>query len=185
MPDTERRSAANADALSLAREFLATTPYFGRIAWRAAQECGLGSPERCRMLLVLGGGPLRAGLLAQHLKLSPAAVTELVEVLVADGLVRRETDPHDRRAVVLALTAEGKRQRQRYEHAAASALAQVIGRLTPARRRRLRAAFADLRAAFGAADPEMARGLHRAFTASSRAAGTLPESSRRERARAR
>ena len=181
MPVTE---SSKADTLSLARGLLAVAPHFGRIAWRAAQECRLGSPERCRMLFALGAGPLRAGLVAQHLKLSPAAVTELVEALVAEGLVRRDTDPADRRAVVLALTAEGRRQRQRYEHAASSALAEVLARLGPAQRRRMQAAFVDLRAAFAAADPALTA-LHPTFTPHSRAATTLRGTTHREKTHAR
>ena len=125
------------------------------------------SPERGRLIWVIGDKSVRAGLVAQHLKLSAGAVTELVEVLVREGLVRRETDPYDRRAVVLALTAEGRRVRERYELAAASNLAQVLGRLTAPQRRRLRATFADLNAAFAAADGAAPKVLRRPFIASS------------------
>lgn len=126
------------------------------------------SPERGRLLWVIGDKSVRAGLVAQQLKLSAGAVTELVESLVRDGLVRRDTDPDDRRAVVLALTAEGRRVCERYELAASSALAEVLGRLTPPQRRRLRASFADLNAAFTAADPAAPKVLRRPFIASSR-----------------
>ncbi|TMC30476.1 MAG: MarR family transcriptional regulator, partial [Chloroflexi bacterium] len=74
-------------------------PRFGRVAWHAAQECGMTSPERGRLLWAISDKSVRAGLVAQHLKLSAGAVTELVESLVREGLVRRETDPDDRRAV--------------------------------------------------------------------------------------
>jgi DNA-binding MarR family transcriptional regulator len=146
---------------------LAVMPRFGRVAWQAAQECGMTSPERGRLLWVIGDKSVRAGLVAQQLKLSAGAVTELVERLVNEGLVRRETDPDDRRAVVLALTAEGRRICERYEVAASSALTQVIGRLTPPQRRRLRATFADLNAAFTATDRATATKLRRPFIASS------------------
>src|SRR6266511_3898666 len=128
------------------------------------------SPERGRVLWVIGDKAVRVGIVAQHLKLSAGAVTELVEGLVHEGLVRRETDADDRRAVVLALTAEGRRVRERYELAASSALAQVLGRLTAPQRRRVRAAFADLNAAFATAAPATAAPatLRRPFIASSR-----------------
>jgi DNA-binding MarR family transcriptional regulator len=146
-------------------------PRFGRVAWQAAQECGMTSPERGRLLWVIGDKSVRAGLVAQQLKLSAGAVTELVEVLVREGLVRRETDPDDRRAVVLALTAEGRRVCERYELAASSNLAKVLGRLTAPQRRRLRATFADLNAAFAEADGPTsgatAKVLRRPFIASS------------------
>lgn len=156
------------DDLSLARGVLAVMPRFGRIAWQAAQQCGMASPERGRLLWVIGDKSVRAGLVAQQLKLSAGAVTELVEVLVREGLVRRDSEPDDRRAVVLALTAEGRRVRARYELALSTAVAQVLGQLTLPQRRRVRAAFADLNAAFVAADPTAPVVVPRPFIASSR-----------------
>jgi DNA-binding MarR family transcriptional regulator len=161
-------------------------PRFGRIAWHAAQECGGISPERGRLLWVIGDKSVRAGLVAQQLKLSAGAVTEVVEGLVRDGLVRRETDPDDRRAVVLALTAEGRRVAERYELAASSALAQVLGRLTQPQRRRVRAAFSDLHAAFAAAvDPAPGATLRRAFIPSSPARRSVRRITHKENADAR
>lgn len=173
------------DDLTLARAVLAVMPRFGRIAWSAAQECGMTSPERGRLLWVVGDKSVRTGLVAQQLKLSAGAVTELVEGLVREGLVRRETDPEDRRAVVLALTAEGRRIRERYELAASSAVAQVLSRLSPPQRRRVRAAFADLNAAFAAGDVAPATVLRRSFTASSRPRRSVRRITTKENAHAR
>ena len=173
------------DDLTLARAVLAVMPRFGRIAWHAAQECGGISPERGRLLWVLGDRSVRAGLVAQQLKLSAGAVTEIVEGLVRDGLVRRETDPDDRRAVVLALTAEGHRVAERYELAASSALADVLGRLTPPQRRRVRAAFGDLHAAFASAEPAPGTTLRRTFIASSPSRRSVRRITNKENANAR
>lgn len=126
-------------------------PPLAKLAWHAAAECGLGSPERSRLLMVLGGGPQRSGQVAQHLRVSPATVTETIDALVADGLVRRVPDRADRRAVLIELTAEGRRQREHFEQAAAARLAAVVGRLTPVQQEGMRIAFADLRDAFAAA----------------------------------
>jgi DNA-binding MarR family transcriptional regulator len=160
-------------------------PRFARIVWQAALRCGMTSPERGRLLWVIGDKPVRAGLVAQQLKLSAGAVTELVEGLVSEGLVRRETDPDDRRAVVLALTAEGRRTRERYELAAASALAQVLSRLAAPQRRRVGAAFADLNAAFATSDTGTSATLRRPFIASSRARRSVRRISHKENADAR
>jgi DNA-binding MarR family transcriptional regulator len=173
------------DDLSLARAVLVVMPRFGRIAWQAAQKCGMTSPERGRMLWVIGDGPVRAGLVAQQLKLSAGAVTELVEALAGEGLVRREADPDDRRAVVLALTAEGRRVRERYELAASSALAEVLGGLKPPQRRRVRAVFADLDAAFRAADQTAPAVLRQTFISSSRPRRIVRRMPRKENAGAR
>lgn len=151
---TDTLTHPNDADLALARGLLGILPNIGRIAAHAADECGLAR-ERCRLLYMLGERSLRTGLLAQHLKISPATVSELVDALVDEGLVRRDPDPEDRRAVVLELTAEGRRQRQRYEKAAATELTRVLAVLTPAQQRRLAAAFTDIRTAFTAfAAPE-------------------------------
>jgi DNA-binding MarR family transcriptional regulator len=177
--------ATPTDDVSLARAVLAVMPRFGRIAWQAAQQCGMASPERGRLLWVIGDKPVRAGLVAQQLKLSAGAVTELVEALVGEGLVRRETDPDDRRAVVLALTAEGRRVRERYELAASSALALVLGQLTAPQRRRVRGAFADLNAAFALAGPATSATLRQPFIASSRTRRSVRRTTHKENADAR
>lgn len=54
------------------------------------------------------GGQLTAGELAHQLNLSSGAVTYLVERLVSSGHVVRESDPNDRRKVLLARSSEGK-----------------------------------------------------------------------------
>jgi DNA-binding MarR family transcriptional regulator len=128
---------------------------------------------------------VRAGLVAQQLKLSAGAVTEVVEGLVREGLVRRAADPEDRRAVMLALTAEGRRVCERYELAASSALAQVLGRLTPLQRRRVRAVFADLNAAFTAADGTAPAVLRRPLITASRPRRSLRRMTHKENAAAR
>ena len=175
---------ASGDDLRLARAVLAILPRFGRVAWDAAQRCGMASPERGKLLWVLGDRSLRAGLVAQRLRLGAPAVTELVEGLVHDGLVKRESDPDDRRAVVLALTAEGRRVRERYELAASTALVKVLQSLTPPQRRRLRAALTDLNVAFDAAATSPAI-LRRSFIGPSRSRRTLRRRSRKESADAR
>jgi len=141
-------------ALALARDLLALGPHVGRLTCRAAEACGAGSPERGRLLALIGPGPHRPGHLAQQLRLSPATVSELVDALVADGLLRREADPDDRRAVVLELTAEGRARGRRYEQAVAALLAEIVGRLNAAQQRRLHAAFTDIRTAFIAASQQ-------------------------------
>jgi len=99
--------------------------------------------------------------------------------------VRRDTDPDDRRAVVLALTAEGRRVCDRYELAASSELAHVLGRLTAPQRRRLRATFADLNVAFTAADRAAPAKLRSTFIASSPARRSVRRMTYKENAHAR
>jgi DNA-binding MarR family transcriptional regulator len=53
-------------------------------------------------------GPVTQQALAAALKITPRAVTGLVDALVASGLVTREPHPSDRRAALVTFTTSGK-----------------------------------------------------------------------------
>lgn len=72
-------------------------------------------------ILVSATSPLTLGELAQRLACVRSNVTQLVDRLEADGLVRREADPADRRSIRAVVTDSG-RERQ---HAGALALERV------------------------------------------------------------
>lgn len=72
-------------------------------------------------ILVASTSPLTLGELAQRLACVRSNVTQLVDRLEADGLVRREADPADRRSIRAVVTDAG-RERQ---HAGSLALARV------------------------------------------------------------
>lgn len=141
---THPRTATD-DELALAESLFGMFQLFRLVAQKAAAAVELGSPERARLLWGLKAGACRAGHLALQSKISPSAVTEIVEDLETDGLVRRESDRADRRAVRVALTAEGRRHLERFEHAAAVALAESLSVLTAQQRQRIKTAFNDLK----------------------------------------
>jgi DNA-binding MarR family transcriptional regulator len=67
------------------------------------------SPHHARALRVVDRHEgIRPGELAEHLRVAPRSVTDVVDALEARGLVERRPDPTDRRATVLALTASGR-----------------------------------------------------------------------------
>ncbi|MBI3522292.1 MAG: MarR family transcriptional regulator [Chloroflexi bacterium] len=119
-------------------------PRIGRLTMSITREHGTITPERFKVLRLLADGPRRSGDLAQRCFLTRSSITELVESLVNDDLVRRDEDPADRRAVIVALTAAGRRQLQRFESAFAERLEEVVSGLGPVRRERLRRALGDL-----------------------------------------
>ena len=59
-------------------------------------------------VLTLAGEPIPLSDLAQYNKCVPSNVTQLVDRLEADGLVRRVSDPQDRRVTRASLTHEGR-----------------------------------------------------------------------------
>ncbi|HST67441.1 MAG TPA: MarR family transcriptional regulator [Mycobacteriales bacterium] len=77
----------------------------------AAREAGGGvGHDRSAMLLLfpLMRGPLRPGALAEASFADPSTISRQVAELVRRGLVRREPDPSDGRASLLAITDAGR-----------------------------------------------------------------------------
>lgn len=68
------------------------------------------TPGQVRALRVLTHhGEMRMSALSDHLRIAPRSGTEVADDLERRGLVRRRPDPDDRRAVLVALTDEGRR----------------------------------------------------------------------------
>lgn len=60
--------------------------------------------------------PRRMREVAHDMRCEPSHVTGIADALEADGYLRRETDPADRRAKRLVLTPRGRRLRDRMVH---------------------------------------------------------------------
>jgi len=80
------------------------------VGGRLVTEAGLplSDARALRVLDEMRSAPVTPGLLSRELGLSPAAVTALVDRLVAAGLVERRPDPGDRRRVHLLLTEQAR-----------------------------------------------------------------------------
>lgn len=77
-------------------------------------------------ILVGSSSPLTLGELAQRLACVRSNVTQLVDRLESDGLVRREADPADRRSIRAVVTDVGRDR----EKAGSIALANVQGEIS-------------------------------------------------------
>jgi DNA-binding MarR family transcriptional regulator len=96
---------------------------------RVAREdlkSGLGGPALSALSVIVFGGPISLGRLAEAERVRPPTMTRTVQGLEAAGLVRREPDREDGRVVKLHATAKGTRvlhaARARRVEALASAL---------------------------------------------------------------
>ncbi|WP_104054467.1 MULTISPECIES: MarR family winged helix-turn-helix transcriptional regulator [unclassified Arthrobacter] len=91
---------------------------------------------------------LRLKELAERLRIAPRSATEVVDQLAAKGLIERTPHPTDRRATLLALTAEGESLRKQVladrkreadeffsvlEPADRAELVRILGELVPER----------------------------------------------------
>lgn len=100
-------------------------------------------------------GPLRMGALATRLGVTVATASRTVDTLVAAGLVRRDPDPADARAVRVTATARGKREFRVRRERFARALERLSNELSEIERRQLADALETLGRLF--AEPAQAR----------------------------
>jgi DNA-binding MarR family transcriptional regulator len=100
-----------------------------RVAWTVDGESGL-SPSRLSALSVLVfGGPRTVGGLAAAEGVRSPSMTQLVNGLEQDGLVRRRPVQTDGRRVVVEATAAGKRALRRAQGRRLDVLVGLLGDL--------------------------------------------------------
>ncbi len=83
---------------------------FFRYSEAAAEAAGLTARHYQALLAIRAGpgGVLHVGQLADRLLLKPHSASELVQRMVEQGLVRRETGVNDKRQVTLRLSQRGE-----------------------------------------------------------------------------
>jgi DNA-binding MarR family transcriptional regulator len=95
-------------------------------------------------------GPQRMGALATWLGVTVATASRTVDALASAGLVRREADPADARAVRVVATARGRREFRVRRDRFARALERLSDELSELERRQLADALETLGHLFGA-----------------------------------
>ncbi len=107
-PQKESQPVSIAAEASLESALLAVARGLRRGWASAIAHTGL-SPHQARALrLILSDGPIRPGMLAERLRVTPRSVTEVVDALVERALVERRPDPDDRRAMIVTISAAGQ-----------------------------------------------------------------------------
>ena len=79
------------------------------------EPMGLTHPQYLVMLALWEEAPLKVSDLSRRLSLEPATLSPLLKRLETSGLVRRDRDPRDDRALAVSLTPRGARLRARAE----------------------------------------------------------------------
>lgn len=90
--------------------------------------------ERALRMITRSEEPPRMTDLADHLGIVPRSVTTVIDALEEAGLVRREIDPHNRRAIRLHLTDRGLSVRDDMREARRRAAEDLFAPLSPADR---------------------------------------------------
>jgi DNA-binding MarR family transcriptional regulator len=101
-----------------------------------------GAKYQALSTLAESGTPLPLSEIANRLACVRSNVTQLVDRLEAEGLVRRVSDPGDRRSVRAELTDSGVERRAAGAEAVAGVMAAVEARISPPERELLQRALA-------------------------------------------
>lgn len=112
-----------------------------RTVRREDKLTGISPPRLSALSVLVFGGPMSLADLAAAEEVRAPTMSRIVEGLVTDGLATRETDPSNRRKVLIAATEEGR------------------GRLEAGRERRVRALTERLRRLADSEQRALARGV--------------------------
>jgi DNA-binding MarR family transcriptional regulator len=108
-----------------------------RLARRDEQAGELSGPRLSALSFVALAGPVSLAELAAAEQVRPPTMTRLVDRMVEEGVVTRETDPHDRRMVRISVTDKGRRMIEQAGPKGGAGLAARLHRLAESERRAL------------------------------------------------
>jgi DNA-binding MarR family transcriptional regulator len=129
---------ANEDSVQLADLLHRLTK---RLRWAQAERLApLGltpAQERALRVIARGEDPPRMAEIADRLGIVPRSLTTVVDALEEAGLVRREVDPRNRRAILLHLTDRGVAVRDDLREARRRATEELFAPLSADQRKNL------------------------------------------------
>lgn len=100
---------------------------------RMHAELGVTGPQRLVLRIVGHYERIGAGQLADVLHIHPSSLTGMLKRLEDAELVRRESDPFDRRRALLALTKRGQRLNDQRDGTIESVVAQALAKISKER----------------------------------------------------
>jgi DNA-binding MarR family transcriptional regulator len=101
------------------------------------EALGISAPRLSALSVLVFGGPMRIGELAEAEQVEPPTMTRLVDGMQRDGYVERYPDPEDRRAVIVRATAKGTEALTTGRARRVAALTGSLRALSPAQLRAL------------------------------------------------
>lgn len=106
-PDPEVKPLG--ETLSFMQLLWAVTHGLESASKRMHAELGVTGPQRLVLRIVGHHGRISAGALAEVLHIHPSSLTGMLQRLEQAELIRRESDPFDRRRALIELTRRGMR----------------------------------------------------------------------------
>jgi DNA-binding MarR family transcriptional regulator len=130
------------EAQECARLLLETIPNLMRSLHGTMRQCRNGDEEHLnmgqfRMLAMLHEAPRTLSELATSHHVTPSTMSRTIDVLVRKAWVARDTDPADRRQVILTLTGDGRAALEAMGQHTQEAVANMLARLDDQERARL------------------------------------------------
>jgi DNA-binding MarR family transcriptional regulator len=132
------------DTRRILRDLSALLRQLTRITGGAEEGPPMTNTQRIALYTLYLEGPLRLNDLAERIGSSAPTASRAVEALVELGLVQRQPDAEDRRAVQVDVTPEGRARADAREALAVAALEPAVGRLPAAERDELVASLERL-----------------------------------------
>ena len=108
MPTSRARPADSDDAERTADRLHSAAIHLLRRLRREDAKSGLSAPRLSALSVIVFGGPLTLGALAEAEQVRPPTMTRLVTALEDDGLVVREPDADDGRLTQIRATPRGR-----------------------------------------------------------------------------
>jgi MarR family 2-MHQ and catechol resistance regulon transcriptional repressor len=104
---------------------------------RSVETTGLGLTDFAVLKALFYTGPLPVNVIGAKVLLTSGSITSAVDRLESQGLVERQAHPSDRRASLVALTADGEALIKPASRAHARTMAEVVSVLSEAEQREL------------------------------------------------
>lgn len=131
---TRTPAAKGANTADLADRLHSAAIHLLRRLRREDDASGLPAPQLSAMSVIVFGGAITLGALANAEQVRPPTITKLVAALEEQGLVEREPDPQDRRVMRVKATARGTRLLHDGRRRRVASLAASLGELAAADR---------------------------------------------------
>jgi DNA-binding MarR family transcriptional regulator len=106
-PPARRANPGATETSALADRLHSAAIHLLRRLRREDDASGLPAPQLSALSVIVFGGPITLGALADAEQVRPPTITRLVEKLESAGLVERASDPADKRVSRVAATAKG------------------------------------------------------------------------------
>jgi DNA-binding MarR family transcriptional regulator len=131
---TRTPAAKGANTADLADRLHSAAIHLLRRLRREDDASGLPAPQLSAMSVIVFGGAITLGALANAEQVRPPTITKLVAALEEQGLVEREPEPQDRRVMRVKATARGTRLLHDGRRRRVASLATSLGELATADR---------------------------------------------------